>query len=222
MVNFEWHVVLPIMVMNYVWWLIIARFLVDFTCMYMAIKDHFVKVLFTTLLMNIAVYLTSCLVIEGLFAYTYPSLDVLGLGLRPLWVSLENGIRLSMGSISLIFIVVAIVAIAVNFAIEYGVARLAFPEVDHKKLMSWLLLATCITVGLSMRAAYVRDSQRMAFIKAIEDGLIALKDKNMVLFHESFGTYKDGEEVNQYSLAYHLRDVVDAYKKDRPESKKRK
>lgn len=224
MIHFNWHIVLPIMVMSYVWWLIIVRFLVDFTGMYLAIRGQTARIFFTTMLMNFTVYAASWLLIDCLFAYAYPRLDILGL--RFLWVSLENALRPGMGSISFTFIAVFIMIFAVNFGIEYAIARAAFPNADQKKLMIYLLLATSISTGLSMRAAYVKESQRIAFIHAIEDDAVVLKYSQhgieAVYFYEPLFGYEKGDEVKGYNLAYHLQDVVDAYKKEHGYPKKKK
>jgi len=205
------HIILPIMLMNYVWWLTGVRFLIDFACMYLAIRDRPVRVFFTTLLMNWAVYVSSWLIIDCVFAYEFPRLDVLGL--RFIWVSLENAIRPGMGRLSFTLLIIFLVIIAVNFAIEYGIVRFLFPDVDRKKLALFLLLSSTIAVGLSMRAAYVKESQTAAFIKGLEEGAIEIvkKEGAEVHFNEALIGYEAGQNVSKYMLSRHLLDALHAY-----------
>lgn len=235
MAHFNAHIILPILAMGHVWWLFGVRYLIDLTCMLIAVKDfsRLFRILCTTLLMNIAVYTVSTLIVEGLFAYSNPRLDVLGLGLRPLWASLENAVRPGMGSISLTLLIVFLVVVAVNFIIQYSIAHASFPDVDRKRLRIYVLLASFIAVALSVRVVYLREAKRAAFIEAIEQGLIKIdKDANEIELSNKFQDYErtgldpqdvKDNEIKAYRLERYQREVVNAYAKEaRQSAKKRK
>lgn len=235
MVRFDPHIILPIMAMGHVWWLFSARYLIDLTCMLIAVKDfsRLFRIISTTLLMNIAVYTVSTLIVEGLFAYSNPRLDVLGLGLRPLWASLEAALQPGMGSITFTLLAVFFIAVAVNFIIQYSIAHASFPDVDCKRLKIYILLASLIAVALSVRVVYLREAKRIAFIEAIEQGLINIdKDAEEIELSNKFQDYErtgldpadvKDKEIKAYRLESHLREVVNAYAKEaRQSAKKRK
>lgn len=238
MVHFDSHIILPVLTMGSVWWLFWVRYLVDLACMMIAVKDitRLFRILFTTLLMNGAVYLASVLIIEGIFTYSHPRLDVLGLGLRPLWASLENAVRPGMGSISLTLLIVFVIAVAVNFFIQYGIAHLSFPDIDSKILKAYILFASCIAIALSVRVVYLREAKRAAFIHAIDNGLLEIKKDEKgrhIKVHVSaeFTDYKGtgldpadvkDHEIEVYRLDNQLREVADAYAKESESGKSRK
>lgn len=202
-------------------------FLVNFVCIYVAVKGSFARAFGVAILVHIAVYLIGLKVVVS-FTNPQPITKSIDFGTIGKLGAEEPSEALPPLGLKVILYIIGVIAIfgAMQYVIEYAIVHYFYPQANKRRLQLFVLIASLFSFSSLVLIQYVapyykaeklkaaREDDKKRFIEGIERGSIQFKKEHgdlKVIFSEPFptayGEYKEkwyviGLPVYLQSIAY--------------------
>ncbi len=223
-------------------WHFLVLFSMNLACVYVAVKKGFWRAVGVTGLIYLAFYLIFSIIAFFISLFMQPaakkvlnftSISLASTDSTPLQSTFPTEIT---PKLIIVFLVMMIVVGALHYAIEWAIMRFCYPNLDKRRLASFVLLAAflssswyglCVYVG-GRTPSYKQENRKEAqedekrrFIDGLERGSIELKMDHKILkatfnepFYTDFYEYKKGQTYYvEGTMQKHLQDIAKEYVK---------